>query len=155
MYDRIRSPYQHARPYEQACQHTDPVCAGETEDIHILARFPDNILLFDDSMRYGPIRRSSVILDDAELVSVNDAPFLGESLPFSLRDNFLDQDGDVLDIELTVTSIVAEPPSGPDVTWNVANAASEFRLEETEAGKFEFESTLDEEVVRYEILAHA
>ena len=115
----------------------------------------NDILLFDDSLRYAPIRRSSVILDDAELVRVNEAPFLGESLPFSLRDNFLDQDGDVLNIELTVTSIVATPPSGSDVTWDVANAASEFRLEETEAGKFEFESTLDEEVVRYEILAHA
>jgi hypothetical protein len=115
----------------------------------------DDILLFDDSMRYGPFRRSSVILDDAELVRVNDAPFLGEPLPFSLRDNFFDQDGDVLDIELTVTSIVAEPPSGPDVVWDAANAESQFRLEETEAGKFEFESTLNEEVVRYEILAHA
>jgi hypothetical protein len=115
----------------------------------------DDILLFDDSMLYGPIRRSSVILDDAELVRVNDAPFLGEALPFSLRDNFFDQDGDVLDIELTVTSIVAEPRSGPDVVWNVADAAGEFRLEETQAGKFEFESTLDEEVVRYTIVAHA
>ena len=115
----------------------------------------DDIILFDDSIRHGPIRRSSIILDDAELVSVDDTPFLGESLPFSLRDNFLDRDGDVLDIELTVTSIIAQPRSGPDVVWDVADAANEFRLEETEAGKFEFESNLNEEVVRYEILAHA
>ena len=115
----------------------------------------DDILLFDDSIRNGPIRRSNVILDDAELVRVDDAPFLGESLPFSLRDNFLDRDGDVLDVELTVTSIVAEPRSGPDVVWDVADAASEFRLEETEAGKFAFESTLNEETVRFAISAHA
>ena len=115
----------------------------------------DDILLFDDSIRHGPFPRSSLILDGAELARVDDAPFLGEPLTFSLRGNFFDQDGDVLDIELTVTSIVAEPRSGPDVVWDVAAAASEFRLEETEAGKFEFESTLNEEVVRYDILAHA
>ena len=109
---------------------------------------------FDDSIRYGPIRRSQLILDLNQYQGTN-LVNIDELVSFSLRDNFWDRDGDVLAVNLELVSITADPREGPDVVWDPVAAQDEYSLREPESGLFEFESALDDETVTYQFVSHA
>lgn len=112
------------------------------------------ISFFDDSIWYGPIRRSQLILDLSQYQGTN-LVNIDELVSFSLRDNFWDRDGDVLAISLELVSISADPREGPDVIWDPVTAQDEYSLRQIESGFFEFESALDDETVTYQFAAHA
>ena len=112
------------------------------------------ISFFDDSIQYGPIQRSQLILDLEDYRGTN-LVNPDELVSFSLRDNFWDRNGDVLAIGLELVSITADPREGPDIDWDPVAAQDEYSIGASESGLFEFESTLDDEIVTYQFEAHA
>ncbi|MBT8083180.1 MAG: hypothetical protein KJO56_12210 [Gammaproteobacteria bacterium] len=108
------------------------------------------LVFFDETISYGPIRRTSLILDLRNVLVIKD-----DTIAFSLRDNFFDRDGDVLSLDVQVTAVVSEGREGPATNRDPGDVADRYTLIETESGLYEFSSALDDELTRYSFSVHA
>ncbi len=135
------------RTYTTFHQDADAVASAYNRLSHDETR---DLLFFDDTVAYTPLRRTTTISDLRNLLVID-----ADLVPFNLRDNFSDWDGDLMTIELVVTDVTAQPHNGPTVVWNLDDAGSEYELTEVAESVFEFSSVLDEEVVTYSFAATA